>query len=90
MIPNLHEATRDYWHKLDELEEAYQEGKIPLEEVNARVNVLMQELARQRRLALAYFWQGWQQWLTSNQEILTGILFLASIACIWASTIQTF
>ncbi len=32
MFPNLIEATKEYWRKLDELEAAYQQGEIPLEE----------------------------------------------------------
>ena len=55
MFPNLLEATKEYWRKLDELEAAYQQGEIPLEEVDARVTELMAELAQERRAAFTYF-----------------------------------
>jgi phosphopentomutase len=60
MFPNLLEATKEYWHKLDRLEAAYQQGEIPLEEVDTRVAELMTEMAQKRRAAFSYCWQGWQ------------------------------
>jgi hypothetical protein len=36
MFPNLLEATKEYWRKLDRLEAAYPQGEIPLEEVVVR------------------------------------------------------
>lgn len=88
MIPNLVEATWEYWHKLDNLEAAYQRGEVSLEEVNERVNHLMEELGRERRKALSYLWNSWKQWFASNQEIVVSLLVLSSIACVWMSTIQ--
>ena len=68
MFPNLLQATKEYWRKLDELEVAYQQGEIPLEEVDARVAELIAELALQRRAAFTYFWHGWQHWLTTHTK----------------------
>lgn len=48
MNPNLLEATQEYWHKLNELEAAYQRGEVTLEEVDAKVEALMVELGRTR------------------------------------------
>ena len=35
MFPNLIQAIKEYWHKLDKLEAAYQQGEIFLEEVDS-------------------------------------------------------
>ena len=86
MFPNLLEATKEYWRKLDELEAAYQQGEIPLEEVDARVAELMAELARERRAALTYFWHGWQHWLMTQRETLVGLAILALVTYGWVLT----
>ena len=83
MLPNLLEATKEYWHQLDELEAAYQQGEIPLEEVDVRVAELIAELAQERRAAFAYFWHGWQHWLTKQKEMLVGLAILALITYAW-------
>ncbi len=86
MFPNLFEATKEYWRQLDDLEVAYQQGEIPLEEVNARVAELMAQLAQERRLAFSYFWQGWQYWLTTQKEILIGLAILSVVTYGWVLT----
>jgi len=86
MFPNLLEATKEYWHKLDRLEAAYQQGEIPLEEVDARVAELMTELAQERRAAFSYVWHGWQQRLTTQREILIGLAILALVTYSWVLT----
>lgn len=86
MFPNLLEATKEYWHKLDRLEAAYQQGEIPLEEVDARVAELMTELAQERRTALTYFWHGWQHWLTTQRETLIGLAILVLVTYSWVLT----
>ncbi len=86
MFPNLLEATKEYWHKLDELEAAYQQGEISLEEVDALVAELMAELAIERRAALTYFWHGWQHWLMTQRETLIGLAILALVAYAWVLT----
>jgi hypothetical protein len=87
MFPNLLEATKEYWRKLDRLEAAYQQGEIPLEEVDARVAELMTELAQERRAAFSYFCHGWQYWLTTQKETLIGLAILALVAYAWVLTI---
>ena len=86
MVLNLLEATKEYWHKLDQLEAAYQQGEIPLEEVDARVAELMTELAQERRAAFSYFWHGWQDWLTTQRETLIGLAILALVTYAWVLT----
>ncbi len=86
MFPNLIEATKEYWRKLDELEAAYQQGEIPLEEVDAKVAELMAELAIERRAALTYLWQGWQHWLTTQRETFIGLAIVAVVTYAWVLT----
>jgi hypothetical protein len=86
MFPNLLETTKEYWRQLDELEAAYQQGEIPLEEVDARVAELMAELARERHAAFAYFWHGWQHWLMTQRETLIGLAILALVTYAWVLT----
>jgi hypothetical protein len=86
MIPNLLEATKEYWHKLDRLEAAYQQGEIPLEEVDARVAELVTGLAQERRAAFIYFWHGWQHWLTAQRETLMGLAILVLVTYAWILT----
>jgi hypothetical protein len=86
MLPNLLEATKEYWQQLDELESAYQQGKIPLEEVDAKVAELMAELAQERRAAFNYFWHGWQNWPTIQKETLVGLAILSLVTYAWILT----
>ncbi|MGF1542316.1 MAG: hypothetical protein ACFCU5_18040 [Pleurocapsa sp.] len=86
MFPNLLEATKEYWRQLDELEAAYQQAEIPLEEVDAKVAELMAELAIERRAALTYFWHGLQHWLTTQRETLIGLAILAFVTYAWVLT----
>ena len=85
MLPNLLEATQEYWRKLDELEAAYQQGKISIEEVDAEVASLMAELGQKRRAALTYFLQGCQHWLAAQRESLIGLAILGIITYAWVS-----
>ena len=87
MFPNLLEATKEYSHKLDHLEAAYQQGEIPLEEVDTKVAELMTELAQERRAALTHFWHGWQHWLTTQKETLIGLAILVFATYAWVLTI---
>ena len=86
MLTNLFEATKEYWRKLDELEAAYQQGEISLEEVDARVAELMAELAQERRAAFRYFWHGWQNLLATQKEIIVGLAVFALITYAWVLT----
>lgn len=86
MFPDLFQATKEYWRQLDELEIAYQQGKIPLEEVDAKVAHLMAELAAERRAAFNYFWQGCLHWMTTQKETAIGLALLGLIAYAWVLT----
>lgn len=86
MFPNLLEATKEYWRKLDELEAAYQQGKIPLEEVDALVTELIAELAIERRAIFTYFRHSCQHWLTTQRETLVGLAILALVTYAWVLT----
>jgi hypothetical protein len=83
MFPNLFEATKKYWCQLDELEVAYQQGKIPLEEVDSRVAELMAELASERRAVFTYFRHSFQYWVTTQKETLIGLVILAIATYVW-------
>ena len=83
MFPNLFQATQEYWRKLDELEKSYQQGEIPLKEVDARVAELMAELARERRAAFAYLWHSWQHLLTTQRETLMGLAIVILLIYVW-------
>ena len=83
MIPNLMEATRDYWHQLDELEAAYQRGEVSIAEVNARVKELMTELSRSRRESLSYFWSGIRRRWDDQREAIVGVAGLGVLTYGW-------
>jgi hypothetical protein len=86
MFPNLLQATKEYWRQLNELEVAYQQGKIPLKEVDVRVADLMAELAVERRAAFRYFWQSCLHWITIQKETVIGLAVLGLIAYAWVLT----
>lgn len=83
MFPNLLEATKDYWRKLDELEAAYKRGEVSLAEVDARVPELMAELGRERRAALDYLFASWRRLWNEQRETIAGIAFLAILTYSW-------
>ncbi len=83
MFPNLFQATKEYWRKLDELEVAYQQGEISLKEVDTRVSELMAELAQERRAAFAYLWHSWQHLLTTQRETLMGLAIVILVIYVW-------
>ncbi|MGB5632419.1 MAG: hypothetical protein WBM44_20775 [Waterburya sp.] len=86
MFPNLLQATKEYWQQLDELEVAYQQGEIPLEEVDARVADLMAELSAERRAAFSYFWHGCLHWIATQKETVISLAILGLIAYAWVLT----
>ncbi|VEP16170.1 conserved hypothetical protein [Hyella patelloides LEGE 07179] len=86
MFPHLLQATKEYWRQLDELEAAYQQGDISLEEVDARVADLMAQLAVERRATLSHFWHLFQLMVTRQRETLIGLAILALITYAWALT----
>ena len=83
MFPNLFNATQEYWRKLDQLESAYQQDKISVEEVNLRVSELMAELARERRSTFNYMRYISQNWLAEQKSTLIGIGILVFATYAW-------
>lgn len=81
MFPNLLTATQEYWKKLDELEEAYQQGEVSLAEVDQRVSELMAELGEERRAAFSFL-SGNLSRLLRQQEVVAGV-FLAILTYAW-------
>jgi hypothetical protein len=83
MIPNLVEATQEYWLKLDELEAAYQKGEISIEEVDRQVASLIKELGRKRQSFITYFLQSWQHFFSQQKETIVGLAMLGIICYFW-------
>lgn len=84
MIPDLLEDTKDYWRKLNELEAAYQKGEVSIQEVDAKVKLLMTELGRSRKQALAYFFNSFRAKWSQQPEIIVGVALLGIITYAWA------
>ena len=89
MIPDLIDATTDYWKKLDELEAAYQQNEVSLSEVDARVQELMQEFGRSRRKALTAFWASFRYTLRQQGDAIAGVACIVALACVWLSWLQS-
>lgn len=83
---NLQEATKDYWRKLDQLEAAYSRGEVSIEEVDAKVLLLMKELSQARREAFAYLWHSLRLWYSERKEIILGVAMLGIITYTWATS----
>lgn len=83
MIPNLLEATNEYWYKLNELEAAYQKGEVSLEEVDDRVKELMAELGRERRAALRFLFNNIGQFWNEQREVVVGLGLIGMLTCAW-------
>lgn len=83
MIPNLLQATNDYWRKLDELEAAYQQGEVSLEEVDARVATLMTELGQERRAALRFLLNNVGRIWQEQQELVVGLGLIGALTYAW-------
>ena len=88
-MPDLIDATTDYWKKLDELEAAYQRDEVSLREVDARVQELMEELGRSRRRALTAFWASFRYTLRQQWDAIAGVACIAALACVWLSWLQS-
>lgn len=85
MLPNLLEATQEYWQELNKLEIAYQQGEITIEEVDREVSYLMAELGQKRRATFSYFFKSWQRQLRQQKENLIGLAILIIITYAWVS-----
>ncbi len=83
MVPDLMEATRDYWRKLDELEAAYQRGDMSIAEVNARVKDLMTDLSQSRRESFAYLLSGIRRLWNEQQDAIVGVAGLSVLTYGW-------
>lgn len=84
MFPDLLSATRDYWQKLDELEAAYKRDEVTLKEVDERVEQLIAELGRERRIALRAFFTSLGRVWNQQKEAIVGVSFLAILTYAWA------
>ncbi|MBD2743615.1 hypothetical protein [Coleofasciculus sp. FACHB-1120] len=80
MMPNLLEATKEYSRKLDQLEAAYEKGEVSIEEVDTKVQLLMAELGRERRAALAYVFYGLRRLWDEQRETIVGVAILGVLA----------
>jgi ElaB/YqjD/DUF883 family membrane-anchored ribosome-binding protein len=83
MFPNLFHATQEYWYKLDQIEKAYYQNELTLEEVNAEVEKLMQELGQQRKDAYSFFRQQFSHFLTQYKEFVLGVAFAVLAIYFW-------
>ncbi|MBD1924914.1 hypothetical protein H6F74_01245 [Trichocoleus sp. FACHB-90] len=83
-MPDLLEDTKDYWRKLDELEAAYKKGEVSIQEVDAKVKLLMTELGRSRKQALTYFVNSFRAKWSQQPEIIVGVALLGIITYAWA------
>ncbi len=83
MIPNLLEATNDYWNKLNDLETAYQRGEVSLEEVDYRVKELMAELGQERRRTFSYLFNNLRRTWDEQREVVAGMALLGVVTIGW-------
>ncbi|HEY9696106.1 MAG TPA: hypothetical protein V6D10_02510 [Trichocoleus sp.] len=84
MIPNLLEATNEYWRKLNELEAAYQRGEVSLEEVDTRVATLMAELGQERRATLRFLMGNVSRIWNEQRELVVGLGLVGVLTYAWA------
>ena len=85
MIPNLLEATTNYWQELNKVEAAYRSGELSLEEVDARVKALMTTLGHERRAAFTACWYGLRHLWQEQREALLGIGVLGTLTYVWVA-----
>jgi len=85
MIPNLLEATNNYWRELNALEAAYQRHELSLQEVDAKVAALMAELGQERRAALDAFFHGLRQLWQEQREPILGVSILGVLTYAWVT-----
>ncbi|HHP7244838.1 MAG TPA: hypothetical protein ACFE0H_09155 [Elainellaceae cyanobacterium] len=82
-MPNLFQATQDYWQKLDALEAAYQRGDVSIEDVDGRVKELMKELGQERRAALRFFWSNLSRFWREQKETITATALVGMLTYAW-------
>ncbi len=83
MIPDLFNATRDYWRKLDALEAAYQRGDVSPEDVNATVQMLMHDLGQERRAALRGFIGQTRRLWHDQKDAIAATAFIGVLTYAW-------
>ncbi|MBE9181714.1 hypothetical protein IQ268_24415 [Oculatella sp. LEGE 06141] len=83
MLPNLLEATKDYWRKLDEVEAAYQRGDLTVAEVDAKVQDLMVELGQERRATLHFVADGCRRLWHEQREAIVGVTLIGVLTYAW-------
>ncbi len=83
MLPDLFEATKIYWRKLDNLEARYQRGEVSLEEVDAQVAKLMADLAEERRAIFVQIWRFLQNQLREQGDVILGFTSLILAVYLW-------
>ncbi|MBD2463344.1 hypothetical protein H6G89_20130 [Oscillatoria sp. FACHB-1407] len=83
MIPNLLEATNEYWRKLNELESAYQRGEVSLEEVDVRVATLMAELGQERRATIQFLLGNVNRIWNEQRELVIGLGLIGVLTYTW-------
>lgn len=86
MIPNLLEATNEYWRQLNELEAAYQRGEVSLEEVDATVATLMTELGAERRATLRFLMDNMSRIWHGQREIIISMGLVGVLTYAWVVT----
>jgi len=82
-VPNLLESTREYWRKLDELEAAYYNGEVSIEEVDRQVEQLMAELGRERRIVFSAIWNNIGRIIQERQETIIGLFLVLTVTYAW-------
>lgn len=83
IVPNLLESTREYWRKLDELEAAYYNGEVSIEEVDRQVEQLMAELGRERRIVFSAIWNNIGRIIQERQETIIGLFLVLTVTYAW-------
>lgn len=83
MVPNLLEATNEYWRKLNELEAAYQRGEVSLEEVDATVATLMAELGQERRATVRFLMDNVSRIWHEQREIIISLGLVGVLTYAW-------
>jgi len=83
MIPNLLEATKEYWRNLNELDAEYQRGEVSLEEVNARVAKLMVGLGRERRASVRFLLDNVSRIWHEQKELVVGLGMVGALTYAW-------
>ncbi|MBD1823015.1 hypothetical protein H6F51_11040 [Cyanobacteria bacterium FACHB-DQ100] len=86
MIPNLMESTNEYWCRLNELEAAYQRGEVSLEEVDARVKILMAELGQERRATVRFLLGSVSRIWQEQRELVVGLGVIGVLTYAWIVT----